>query len=143
MPLMRLVNLRLTLVAPLFGSKARRVFPLMSLTSIACPSQASPPSGLPSGPCTSSNLKVMPARLPDRQPGHAERYAEHGRVGRDVERAPVVVAEPHVGRMPRDLDAPEQLAVGREHLDAGGAGAVNVALPAHLTSAGDAARRPA
>ena len=87
---------------------------LRSLNSMPAPSQARPPMGRPSGPCTFSKFQVMsvvPAQTG--QPGIAQPRSVHRVISREVHAAPVVVAEAEVGAVAGNADAAEVAAAPR------------------------------
>src|SRR5713101_6096872 len=105
--------------------------------SMPPPSQARPPVGPSKGPATFSNVQSI-FFLPDRDARHVHAGAEHRAVGGDVERTPVGVAPCHVGAVVRDADPAEELALRAYHVNAAGAGAIDVAFAIDLHAVGDA-----
>src|SRR5262245_56041971 len=78
------------------------------------------------------------ALLPDRDAGNLQSRAEDEVVGRDVERAPVVIAPGQIGGVAGNAQPSDQLSVPVDDVDAAGTGAVDVALPVALHAVGDA-----
>src|SRR5262245_18724232 len=78
------------------------------------------------------------ALLPDRDAGNLQPRAEHEVIGRDVERAPVVVAPGQIGGVAGNAQPSDQLAVAVDDMDAAWPGTVDVALLVALHAVGDA-----
>src|SRR5262245_30240433 len=78
------------------------------------------------------------ALLPDRDAGNLQSRAEDEVVGRDVERAPVVIAPGQIGGMAGNAKPSDQLSVRVDDVDAAGTGAIHVALLVALHAVGDA-----
>src|SRR5579862_8759844 len=110
----------------------------MELNSMALPSQARPaPMPLPAA--TFSNFIAAPS--PHRNAGHPDTRAMDRRVGGDVKRLPVGPAESHVGAVLGKAHAAQQFALGVDHVDAAGAGAIDIAFGVDLHAVGDAGLR--
>src|SRR5262245_2459873 len=78
------------------------------------------------------------ALLPDRDAGNLQPRAEDEVIGRDVERAPVLVAPRQIGGAAWNAQPSDQLAVAVDDMDAAWSGTVDVALLVAFHAVGDA-----